>query len=354
MSVKLILQNLASLFPNKASRKILTEQLKGFCKGISAFVTFLSALATFGAFCFAVWAYHYSSIPEQLVQKFNSEIAGLNEELVDMRKERRTLEEQLIDEKTKLAASIQDRENQIEELNQIKNDLELQIASYNQEKKELENSLDSIKKQNIYNQKYRGEYLADSVASLYGVTFTLPILEEISDLNVKARMARDYLIWLDLQNDRPLKDEPEYSFFDKLFYADIIERNRKMQAISDRSERMPDSWLGASLRAWDRDEENRVEYTSEVFREEISQEPKYKNGLELLEIYLDKRLAVIKDMPKEDRAKIETSVSDYLEIHKSDLEKKISLHMPLTAPSEEVAKEGKIIFENLERFQCLF
>lgn len=114
-----------------------------------------------------------------------------------MRKERRTLEEQLIDEKNKLAASIQDRENQIEELNQIKSDLELQIASYNQEKKDLENSLDNIKKQNIYNQKYRGEYLADSVASLYGVTFTLPILEEVRTLNVKAEMARDYTLWLD-------------------------------------------------------------------------------------------------------------------------------------------------------------
>lgn len=78
---------------------------------------------------------------------------------------------------------------------------------------------------------------------------------------------------------------------------------------------------------------------------------KYKNGLELLTVYLNKRLAVIEDMPKEDRAKIEASVSAYLELHKPDLEKKISLHVPLSASNEEVAKEGKIIFENLEKFQ---
>jgi hypothetical protein len=74
-----------------ASEEIRT----GWLFWINSVASLASSFATLGAFGFAIWAYNYSSIPEQLAARFNSDIASLNEQMTDLRRERRSLADQL-------------------------------------------------------------------------------------------------------------------------------------------------------------------------------------------------------------------------------------------------------------------
>lgn len=108
---------------------------------LNAFVSFLSTLATVGAFTLAIWAYFYSSIPEELAAKFNSEISALNEELVDIRREKRSLEETSAKEREKLNAETNSQKEKIESLQLEWEKLEEQVALLNKQKIDLGSGL---------------------------------------------------------------------------------------------------------------------------------------------------------------------------------------------------------------------
>lgn len=342
-----------SLLPSKISPKRLVVAWKPICHGINSFVVFLSSLATFGAFCFAVWAYYYSSIPDQLVQKFNSEIAGLNEELVDMRREKRILETQLASEQTRLTESIKEKESTIAELGATKETLELEIDSYNQEKTQLQKELAVIQKQNIHNQKYRQEYLADSVARLYGETFFISALLELKDIEALAAQARDYQLWLNSKSDpQTNENDRSYNLYQRLFYSHEIEIQKKLGEIDktrDRIERIPSSWMRTALSKWmlDGPQEYKGESAEQSFLNAITK-PSTK-GLDWLNKHLNKVEPALKNMPAEDRKKVEAAISQYLAIHKSALDEPITVQVAKGATAQDIVDEGNKVSKNVAR-----
>ncbi len=344
MGLKLVIQ--------KFHFKNLLIRFKRFCKTLNSFVSFLSALATVGAFGLAIWIYNFTSLPEQLIQKFNSEISSLNEELVDMRKEKRTIESLLFEEKSKLNTAIQEQETIIAKLGAAKEVLELEIGDYKKQKVYLEKNLRITQNQNLYNKKYRTEYLADNVSSIFGRSFTESMDQEIGRLKRQAELARDYILFVNPPIAEPNETKQEYSLLDRVFSKREIainEMKRKSELISQRIERLPNSWLGAEMRVFEVDADPRVHRysTSELFRIESSENGKILTGMELLTKHLKGREKIIENLPKEDRKKVYEVKSAYLNKYQENLNNRVNFYISMSASDQEVVNEGKQVLENI-------
>lgn len=74
-------------------------------KSASALLSALSNLATVSAVALAFWAFFFTSVPDDVARQFRSEISDLNEQLVDMRQERRDLATKVDETRSELGAA---------------------------------------------------------------------------------------------------------------------------------------------------------------------------------------------------------------------------------------------------------
>lgn len=305
----------------------------------------LGAWATFGAFLLAMWAYFFSNIPEQLTQKFNNEIASLHEDVVDLKKEKRSLANDLESERTKFSEMNKRNTELVENLNQRKSDLERTIANYNVQITELEKNLEELKNQNALNLKYKNKYLADTISS-YVSFFAINYVggdyyERLSD----AKKARDYVEWKEFI--RLIGDNANTPLIFKIF----------IKAENIDFKRVPKGWQISVYQIHGKTYSEALEKLQKedsLFREKISQRIEPQTiGDAITNLTASIIETQIKDMPLRDRNLIAGAQKKFYKIHQTDLSKSIVLNIPLSASAQEVAKKGKEISENLQLMEDL-
>lgn len=376
------------------SRAKLLKVAKFSTKAINGFVSFLSSLATVGAFAFAIWAYHYSSIPEKLVEKFNSEIAALNEETTDIRRQKRLLEDQLLQDSKTYKMTVEEREQSIELLTLEKVELEKEITSYKEEKEKLQDDLKSVKVENIQNQKYRKAYLADSVASIFGVTFTDPLKKELKILREQAEQAKDFPVWLEIvaEQERFETQKREYGILERtLSPTDIKLKEIKIQSEFNEYliEKIPDTWLdsilyGMGIFREERDSESSENLSSDdqpapprialaikligdktewrhlpykdlalAFRKTLAIKTDIPKARKIIEFHIDAKKALINEMPENDRIRVNKAIQVFLDKNAGALNKDVSIYVPANASNEDVAEVGKEMLDNINTFEAV-
>lgn len=351
----------------------------------SAFVTFLASLATFLAFCFAIYAYYYSSIPEQLVSKLNSDIAVLNEEVIDMKREKRLITEQITKEQAEFETLIESQREKITQLEDTSILLEQEINNLQSEKTRLLKEKKNIEQANVTNKKYRKEYLADSVEQLFGQTFISEVSDDIRLLELHANQAREFPQWLEAVR------------ITKQFNLEEKSTQEKINFVEVRSKQIPDTWLTILMRGgqWFRGQRNDItseknksdflvkdqlvfddssvhprvamtidlihknrnneslndDETTEAFRFAISQTPPKVNAIDHLKSHIEKRKQIIAEMNPADREKIFKAIDDYLLKYDDFLKRPVVVIVDKTASADEVVSVGEIVHTNIKHFE---
>ncbi len=386
---------------NQSSK--VTNTVKKLFGYTNAFVTFLASLATFLAFCFAIYAYYYSSIPEQLVSKLNSDIAVLNEEVIDMKREKRVISSQLLKEKSEFEKLIGLQQEEIVQLESASSSLEKEISTLSLEKERLLQEKNNIETANTVNKKYRKEYLADSVEALFGKTFITEMQEDIKVLRIHAQQANDYLKWLNVVSEtkkhiNQKRNKEKSSNWLNQNKNEIQNIKNEHEFISYRSELIPNTWLNALIRGnrWFREQrdnptsdenkkalliDDKIAFDDDVpvhprlamtidllhaknddtaleddeitnaFRTAIAIAPPKVTALDYLEPHITKRKLLIEKMDSKDKQKTLATIERYLLKYDSFLKRPVVVIAKENVSDENVVETAKTALDNISHFE---
>lgn len=291
-------------------------------KNTKEFAELLAAIATFCAFCFAIYAYNFSSLPEEILNKLNSEIASKNEDLIDLKKKRRTAEDELV----RIKASLKNKEQELNSAIKEKTKTMVELEALREEILVTAKRLDQLRKDNKNLKTSNATYLAKSIHHIFGSTFTDDISESISDYRIKAHMAKDFKSFLKAQESKNEIDTETYVSMIPSSWLDVVSAKYLRDA---------PPYINFYL-----DEEN----LTLAFLNHINSNPNDVSGLKFLQDKIDSRLkSAGKDVSEEDLKRIRSTIADFLDQRKEHLDGQINLHHHSETSPEDIVLYGKTV-----------
>lgn len=316
-----------------------------------------SSLATTAAFVLALWAYFFSSLPEKLTERFNSEIVGLNTQLTELRLERISIHQQNDAARSELTAAIEEKNNAVSALENTRRQLEEQINGYLEEKNQLELQLQTLRSENLDNSRYRDQYLKDTAAMIFGITFTLGYMKEDTRTSSYLEMAADYPQYIkfrDYFSQNPSVDNS--TFLENLFGSNrnAVIANR-MSEIRERHKLLPNSWLTVSMAEWCRDcDEKDTAEAERKFLEWVHADDLPLTGLDLIKSRVESRRETLLTLPREDLIKINHALEAFYKNNAEILALPLHLNLEEQASPEQIATAGSKILDNWKKISLVF
>ncbi len=303
----------------------------------SAIFSLASSIATTAAFILALWAYFFSSLPEKLTEKFNSEIVGLNTQLTELRQEKMYIHQQNEAAHSELSAAIEEKNNAILAIKKTKEELQQQINEYLGKKSVLEDQLKTLKNENVNNQHYRDQYLKDTAAHIFGIMFTLKYIASDGDMKSYLLMAQDYPKYIiHKEYLSRYKAERSSNFFDNLLGNNSQAKMQELQTrINESYAILPRSWLSAAPNLRDGDTKNAND-VEQNFLAWVHQNNGYQTGLDLIKSRIDSTKDRLQELPQDDRSRITKALNSYYKANSKTLSLPIQLNVTQQATPEEI------------------
>lgn len=340
---------------------------------LSTWANIAGGFSTLAAATVAIWAFFFSNIAEELTRQYNAEVAALNEQVVDLRRERRDLDLQVqtakadkelaFNELAMLKTAYQEDQAELQaSINMLKADrarlqtdvaaleslgtqLQSELSSLQDERRVREKELRKIEDALLRSRKDKDTLLVELVTRRVSGQLIFARVK-LAELRADAATARDivaYIAWRrEMDAIAPIdgsKDE-----FTQLFEA------------VDKLKTMPPTW-----RLWWRPEFNRdppLEFAEAgtkdglvAFRHRLSKPDRSLTaGKYVRAALLDDALA---PLPPEDHSRLIKAIDIFFAKHSSLLSQEIVVVQPKTADESQVAQSGARIFEVLTKLEIL-
>lgn len=300
-------------------------------------------LATVSVAVLAFWAYFFTSLPDDLARQFRTEISDLNEQLVDLRRERRALDEQVRSTRGDVVELTAQRLELVEAMARERRELEDRISAANAELATTQAALAAGTSELKRLAQSRGSLVREIVAfKLEGAI--ADVTSQLKPLRSDARMAASLIAYKSWRAEGGKVGEPDRS------------SSESMQAWSLRHERwrdrMPSAWQLAEMfySGFTRDYEGeKVDDIAALFRTKLAETKRKVTGESLVRDAMETLNTAA--LSSDDQELLREFVNDYLSARSAVFNADVSISAPLSASDQAVVDTGNRITKQIDALE---
>jgi hypothetical protein len=291
-----------------------------------------SNLATVAVALLAFWAYFFTSLPDDLARQFRTEISDLNEQLVDLRRERRNLDDDVRSARADVTQLTRDRLDLLESMERTRSEQEERIAAVNADLASSQAALAAGRSELQRLEQSRTSLIREIVAfKLEGAV--ADATTKLKSMRSDARMAASLIAYKDWRAQGKDVGEPDRS------------SSESMQAWSLRfdrwHDRMPSAWRMAEMfsSGFVRDYEGeKVNDVAAHFRKELAETKPAVSGESLIRDAME--ALETSALSPHDRKRLNGFVKEYMSARSAVFTATVSIAVPLSTPEQVVVDIG--------------
>jgi hypothetical protein len=333
-------------------------------ESVATWANIAGGLGTAAAAGLAFWAYFFTDIAAELTKQYNAQVAELNEQLIDLRQERRAVQDQA----TQALAEKQAAETQIKQLqatyDALSNDAQAKLSALSGQAAKLTEELESLqleKSQALADLGNTRAQLSKSAKDKEGLLVELvrrqvdlaagnSIIYLTFDYEDDAQTAADLKTYIEARD--ALAAFPRQSTFSSQEEVDAYSKK-----LFELIQRVPGSW-----RNWERPSnqtkppaefaELGTEDGVKAFRRHIAKSASASTAREYVEkTLLDANYYTAisaSDMPR-----VKKALTAFVNNHAQELAGAIEVSLPETASTEQVVVAGQTAMANISKLRSI-